>query len=409
MADVNFQLTEVKEGPVTFKITDFGQNSQTSPKILSKKSMAVFYNPAQAFNRELSIILLHCWEQIEGNIASLIEPLCGSGIRTLRYLLQGPEINTIVCNDINPTAIDLTKMNIEFYNSLDSRRVIYYNMDASRLLARMYSIGQWFDVVDIDPYGSPQPFLRESIRILRNPGLLLITATDMPVWVGLYRERAYKRYGIVNLRMNNRSYCHEIALRALISYVQREFLGFGYLVFPLLSISVDHYLRVAFKRSSGESKTILAQTGYIIECGTCFHRAAVPISQFSPEYLLCPCIRNWTTFAGPLWLGELHSQRMLESALKIYENASSEKYSSYKRLGRYFQALIAENGVKVPWFIDLHWLAKKVGIPLLPTSQIIDKLREGGYNASSTHFTGRGIKTSLQVKELAGLLQDKPK
>ena len=36
-----------------------------------------------------------------------------------------------------------------------------------------------FDCVDIDPYGSPSPFIDAAVQCVSDGGLLMITATDM--------------------------------------------------------------------------------------------------------------------------------------------------------------------------------------------------------------------------------------
>ena len=36
-----------------------------------------------------------------------------------------------------------------------------------------------FDCVDIDPYGSPSPFIDAAVQCVSEGGLLMVTATDM--------------------------------------------------------------------------------------------------------------------------------------------------------------------------------------------------------------------------------------
>ena len=36
-----------------------------------------------------------------------------------------------------------------------------------------------FDVVDVDPYGSPSPFVDAAVQCVADGGLLMVTATDM--------------------------------------------------------------------------------------------------------------------------------------------------------------------------------------------------------------------------------------
>ena len=82
-----------------------------------------------------------------------------------------------------------------------------------------------FDVIDLDPYGSPAPFLDAAVqavadhgffvRILRanrahavlKKGLLCITATDMATLCGNHCETAFAKYGGVALKSKS---CHEM-------------------------------------------------------------------------------------------------------------------------------------------------------------------------------------------------------
>jgi tRNA (guanine26-N2/guanine27-N2)-dimethyltransferase len=41
-----------------------------------------------------------------------------------------------------------------------------------------------FDVVDLDPYGSPAVFLDGAVQSVKDGGLLLVTCTDMAVLCG---------------------------------------------------------------------------------------------------------------------------------------------------------------------------------------------------------------------------------
>ncbi len=42
-----------------------------------------------------------------------------------------------------------------------------------------------FDVVDLDPYGSPATFLDGAVQSICDGGLLLVTCTDMAVLCGM--------------------------------------------------------------------------------------------------------------------------------------------------------------------------------------------------------------------------------
>lgn len=68
----------------------------------------------------------------------------------------------------------------------------------------------WFDVVDVDPYGSCAPFLDSAISALRSGGLLCLTSTDMCTLVGNCQETCYYKYGGAVAKAN---FHHEAAIR----------------------------------------------------------------------------------------------------------------------------------------------------------------------------------------------------
>lgn len=45
-----------------------------------------------------------------------------------------------------------------------------------------------FDVVDLDPYGTPAMFLDSAMQSVKDGGLMLVTATDMAVLCGNNKE-----------------------------------------------------------------------------------------------------------------------------------------------------------------------------------------------------------------------------
>jgi tRNA G26 N,N-dimethylase Trm1 len=85
---------------------------------------AVFYNPVQEFNRDISILAINEFNQIlsEEKAAKgkkhegikVLEALAATGLRSVRYMKEIPSITTLVANDIDKTATDLMTKNFEF-------------------------------------------------------------------------------------------------------------------------------------------------------------------------------------------------------------------------------------------------------------------------------------------------------
>ncbi|MFW9927807.1 MAG: hypothetical protein ACFFD1_00270 [Candidatus Thorarchaeota archaeon] len=402
---------QISEGPVKIyipkkKVKNIN-NKNGGLVSIPKKSDSVFYNPKQAFNREISLLLLQSQINLSGPIDSLIEPFCASGIRAIRYYKQISKINKIVINDLNNQAVELTKYNFVYNFSRVPPNAIFYNKDVRKILINYFQNDEVFSVIDIDPFGSPHNFIHDSVRVLHNPGLLLVTATDMPVWVGKYPEKAYKIYKIPNLFFKNRSYCHEIALRLFISYLQRECLEQNQNGVPLFSLSIDHYLRVGLLKNRGNVQPILDQTGFIIECPNCNIRDYCSLKNLKKYQKKCTCVNINYEMIGPLWLGSLHDQTTLLEMSKILENASSADFVTKRRLEKILISMIDENSINIPWYYDLDWISRKLKCSMPSREKVIQKINDRGFQATKTHFSGKGIKTNAQLNDLAIMFQKK--
>jgi len=174
-------LKEYTEGRTTFLTADVEEH--TAEKGQPTTDMAIFYNPRMRINRDLSVLFLRAYME-EHDVKLICEPLAGSGVRSLRYLNEIPgEFNALLC-DVNPLAIETATKNLDKYGFLDRAEVLRGD---AKVLLLTESRGKRFDFVDIDPFGSPVPYLNAAIQSL-NPrgGLLGLTATDMPALCGVY-------------------------------------------------------------------------------------------------------------------------------------------------------------------------------------------------------------------------------
>lgn len=151
---------------------------------------AVFYNPVQEFNRDFSISVIREFVKVrneemqakkrENDGIRLLEALAATGLRSVRYLKEIPDIKMLVANDLDPKAVELMEQNFEF-NDCDPLKYKTYTNDAVHLMNQFAADKEFFDVIDLDPYGSAIPFLESSLASLANGGLMCVTFTDMAV------------------------------------------------------------------------------------------------------------------------------------------------------------------------------------------------------------------------------------
>ncbi|MGZ7067023.1 MAG: tRNA (guanine(10)-N(2))-dimethyltransferase, partial [Methanobacterium sp.] len=139
-------------------------------KISSKAP--VFYNPVMELNRDLSILAIKTYVKNLGRKIKICDAFGGSGIRGVRYEKEIDEVENVVISDINPLAIQYIEENIKL-NELDN--IYVFKEDANILLRKCRGK---FDVVDIDPFGTPSPFIESAGISLKSGGMICATATD---------------------------------------------------------------------------------------------------------------------------------------------------------------------------------------------------------------------------------------
>ncbi len=354
----------------------------TLPKGDVNKKMEVFYNPLMTSNRNISILLLNSIENEEMNLAL---PLTGSGIRALRFLkeLNPNKITNLFVNDKKETFKKTFKDNLKL-NKLKPKNISIHTQDANLFLLNQLNNKKkpanfcgYFDYIDIDPFGTPNPFIPASTaRICRN-GILAITATDTAALTGTYPQVTKRKYWA----QTQKNYMmHEIGLRILIRKIQLQALQFDKALTPILAYHKDHYFRIYFRSSNGKEKcdVLLKQHQFLL---------------FNPKTLDYEISKNnhKTDFqtSGPLWTGKLKDQKLINKMCK--DNPFEEET-------KFLQKIKTENNTV--GFYDHHIIAKKYKFDIIKKELLLKKL-----NASETNFSPTGFKTEKTIKQIVSLLK----
>jgi tRNA (guanine26-N2/guanine27-N2)-dimethyltransferase len=392
-------LKEYTEGRTTFLTADVEEH--TAEKGQPTTDMPVFYNPRMRVNRDLSVLFLGAYMK-EHDVKLICEPLAGSGVRSLRYLNEVPgEYDALLC-DVNPTAIDTAIKNIERYGFQERAKVLRGD---AKLLLMTESRGKRFDFVDVDPFGSPVPYLNAAIQSL-NPrgGLLGLTATDMPALCGVYPKVALRKYGGLSTRA---PFVHELAVRLLLGRTYSIAAMNGCSIKPLAVLSTDHYIRawIHVKTSRTESNDQTSSMGEIHLCRSCLHTEISSLGKsksrrFEHERENCPAD---TTYAGPLWTGDLFDLPTLESAKELHDTDSS---AYDKRVPELLDLMIEEHDlVKYP-YMDIHEVCDAFNMTPPKRDDILNGLMAKGYQAKRTHFRPTAIRTDASVTEIVSEIKD---
>ena len=125
-----------------------------------------------------------------------------------------------------------------------------------------------FTVIDLDPYGTAVPFLESAIGAIANHGLLNVTFTDLAVLCDRSPQICFYRYGSAPLGKSN---CHEFALRMVLYTINSIANKMGKQIEPLLSLSVDFYIRlfIRVRNSPHLCHGSLARYSHVYQCQDC--------------------------------------------------------------------------------------------------------------------------------------------
>ena len=378
-----FPTETVKEGAVKLLVPRLGIKEKAPSKA------PVFYNPRMKLNRDIAVIVLKTFQEAADRKLSVTEPMAGCGVRGLRFAAEVENIEKVVINDLNPEAVKLAELNVK-RNRLQGK-VCVEKMDANTFLSLHSSPKERFDFVDIDPFGSPAPFIDSAIRAVRDRGLIALTATDMAPLCGVHPAACIRKYSGRPLRTE---YCHELAVRLLTGCLVLQSAKHDFGVKILFSHSTDHYIRVyaQLRRGAEEANKSVEEMGYILHCFHCLHRESVYGIAATLDTKCRECERRLSV-AGPLWLGEILSGRFLSKMLK----AARSENDRDRRLTRLLNMASAEVDAPPTYYV-VDRISDKLGSPAPPKSDVIQRLLNLGYRAVPTHFNSRGVKTDAPAK-----------
>jgi tRNA (guanine26-N2/guanine27-N2)-dimethyltransferase len=389
------------EGRTTFLSADVEHYSGNKKQITSR--LPVFYNSRMRLNRDISVLFFSSYMD-RNRVESMCEPLTGSGVRTLRYLNECQGSFSAKMFDVNPNAIKIAQKNVKLLGFEKRAQVI--GGDAKVLLLTE-SREKRFDYVDVDPFGTPAPYLNAAVQSL-NPdgGLLALTATDMPVLCGSYQKVALRRYGGFPIKS---PFVHEVAVRLLQGFAFRVAGINDYSMTPLAVLSTDHYVRTWVKIESDRRKSNrqAENLGAIRYCQGCMQTQMIPQTikhdDASFEHAVRAC-KGPIQVAGPLWIGDLFQLKHLEKALEIFEHDDASYY--HKRVDRVLNEMIEENPLIEYPFIDLHALCDLYNLTPPRNDEVIEHIQLAGYNATRTHFRPTAIRTNAPVGDVVSVVKN---
>lgn len=339
----------------------------------------VFFNPVQELNRDLTVAVLRTYRDREPRAEYYLDAMAASGIRGVRAAAN--EWN-VTCADIDPDAVELCRENFE-RNDLPGT-VVHRNANAL-----MHE--EMFDVVDIDPFGTPIPFADAAFANTRD--LVCVTATDTAPLCGAHFHSGVRKYGAIP---RNTDYHAEMGVRILLSALARTAARYDKGVTPLLTHATSHYVRTYLELDEGATTAngAIDELGHLYHCEDCLHREhEYGLIADPPE--ACPaCESNRLLTAGPVWLGPTHDAEFVDS---VRENVT-DRMGTEKKANKLLTQLSGE--LHRPTHYDQHRLCKEWTRSASGMDEFLERLRDVGYEASRTHYGGTTFKTPADVAEI---------
>jgi tRNA (guanine26-N2/guanine27-N2)-dimethyltransferase len=315
-----------------------------------------------AFDRDLGVALLRAAGPRRARAWSGWDMMAATGARGLRLLRESDTFGGVLFTEANPEAESVLRANCE-----GTPGTVVLRSDARRVPSAAP-----FDYVDLDPYGTPAPFVSAALAAVRPGGLLAVTATDMMVLAGAQPSACVRRYGAspVHGRLGP-----EGGLRILLAYVARCARSNDLLIEPVLSYVHDHHVRAYLR---------------VEEHG----RSSDPVRAIDPTSWNGPPLGDRGRF-GPMWLGPLFDPDLVRSLLVPPSAAEPRRLASF--LGH----LREEVEVDVPFYYESNSLARDLGLPYPPSREhLLAELRAAGFRAARTHVRPEGFRTTASRDEV---------
>ncbi len=330
----------------------------------------VFFNEQMAFNRDVSVMLLRAL----GRDLTVADAMTATGSRAVRIAneVKGTQVTA---NDYSAEAVPYIVSNIAL-NNLD-------NCEASNKDLHMLFSEQSFDYVDLDPFGSPVPYIQSAIRGCRKNGILAITATDTAPLAGAHAPKCRRRYQSEPVRGYM---CHEGGLRILMCSIARELAKFDRGMKPLLSFYADHYFRTYLQIEEGAAKAdaMLEQLGYMEYNMDTMDRSISHTYDATHRY-------------GPFWLGPLHDQEFVRKM-------DPEGMAAQKRCAKYLNLWTNELDSEV-FVYDMSELSSHIKMSPAKLADFLELLNSHG-KASFTHISPTSFKTDLPLDDVIALYKE---
>ncbi|KAL4067985.1 tRNA methyltransferase [Scleroderma citrinum] len=365
----------------------------------------------------------------------LLEALSATGLRSIRYAKEIPLVRFVIANDLSESATAAMRRNVDLNGLGPSHeddhpdfsdapakapslgKVRVNEGDACALMYNHRTEKTRVDVVDLDPYGTAAPFIDAAVQAVNDGGLLCVTCTDLAVLATTnYSEKCFANYGGVPVKAE---YCHEAALRLVLNTISTSASRYGRYIEPLLSLSVDFYVRLFVRLHSApiEVKKAASKTSMYYICSGCqsffeqkLGRAIEKINESTglkshqfktqvgpPVSSECSDCGFPLHISGPMWSGPLHNTEFVDRVLE-HVDGNLDKYGTSTRMRG--MLTVAKEELHTPFYFTPSKVAGSFHCTTPPLEVVASALLNAGHNVSRSHACPGSLKTTASREDI---------
>jgi tRNA (guanine26-N2/guanine27-N2)-dimethyltransferase len=457
---LNNEFTPTCEGSTTLLVPIESLRTKVPPRI------PAFFNPAARLSRDISILIYTSFIRLNSSQfkkvpITLADAFSGVGARSIRVAKETTSVDRVILNDLNSIALEAAKESAKINYVED--KCSYSQKDVHVFLnERNSNKKERYVIVDLDPFGSPSPFVDSLLRAVTDGGLVSVTATDTAVLHGKHPKVCFRKYYSKPI---NCTYSNETAVRILISFIGLVAGRMDLSIEPVFAHSHRHYSRVYVRVhvSSNEANKLVDNLGYVTHCFNCGDRREHSLTSQLPLSCICESnssdynnIKRKLTVAGPLWIKPIFNKRLISDVLCVdgnnygtrsYDSSRGELESppidhnsdstsgDHRFIGSYsggsllppLQSPCSESSVQVssqryfsrifqllhiaelelddhPYYYTIDEVGSALKTSPPPMNTILERIIQGGFRGSRTSFRPTGFKTNASMKEIKKLL-----
>ena len=335
-----------------------------------------FFRASSRTGRDLAVLAASAYKLKYGQLR-VLDAMTGCGVRPLRYALEA-DADYVWANEGNVDLRSLVQSNLS--QSLSPDRYKTTHQDANAVFFDCHARQDFYDLIDIDGFGSPMPTLSTALWAVKIGGLLYLTSTDGRATSGRAPGSSLQSYGAY---ARSHPAVHEQGLRLLLGTVMQQAAAKGLCAEPLFSFYNGEVNRVMVQITRRPWKS--EHYGFLAYCHDCGQFRTVAWKKLGR--VACDC-GSAPVVSGPMWLGSLHSAAWLAEMCWL----ADERSLKIQPLAR----MQAEIDLP-PYFYPLAEIGRRAKCDIPPSRLLVESLRQQGFRAGWTHVDAQAIKTDAPM------------